>query len=61
MESKVTNFRKSTYSGNGGGNCVECGAADIVFVRDSNDKKGPHLQISPKTWRLFISRIQRDC
>lgn len=60
MEGKVINFRKSTYSGNGGGNCVECGTTDAVFVRDSKDKKGPYLEISPKTWQSFMSRIQRD-
>ena len=37
-------WRKSSYSGNGGTDCVEVGAraeADRVLVRDTKDRGGP--------------------
>ena len=38
------NWRKSTYSGANGGNCVEVGnTANVVAVRDSKNPDGPRL------------------
>jgi hypothetical protein len=55
------NYRKSSYSGGQGGNCVEvANSARTIAVRDSKDTKGPHLEISSETWHSFTSRIQRD-
>lgn len=49
-------WRKSTRSGSGGGDCVE--VADnlpgVVGVRDSKDPTGPVLTFDPKTWRSFV-------
>ena len=59
MEDMITQWRKSTYSGNGG-ECIEAANKTVVYVRDSKDKNGPHLEISPETWHSFINRIQRD-
>ena len=37
-------WRKSSYSGNNGGQCVEVGdAARVIAVRDSKDPHGPVL------------------
>ncbi len=36
----MTTWRKSSRSGNGGGNCVELSAH---LVRDSKNPSGPHL------------------
>ena len=44
-------WRKSSYSGGNGGNCVEVGAhaePGRVLVRDTTDRQGPVLAFSPK-------------
>src|SRR5690242_14700017 len=46
------NWRKASYSSNGGGNCV--GVADHrnrVLVRDTQTRSGPVLWFSPDAWR----------
>ena len=58
MEDKMTRWRKSSYSGNGGSDCVEAANSDHVYVRDSKDKNGPHLEISPEKWHSFTSRVK---
>jgi hypothetical protein len=54
-------WRKSSYSGNGGGNCVEVGAATIgprVLVRDTKDRAGGVLTFSPAVWREFAAVLK---
>ncbi len=53
---------KSSYSGSEGDSCVEVavswqgsGAAEAVQVRDSKEKRGPQLALSPATWNDFVS------
>jgi Domain of unknown function (DUF397) len=62
MEDTIkTGWRKSSYSGNGGGNCIEVAdAARTVTVRDSKDREGPRLAVSPAGWRAFVGRVRRD-
>jgi len=50
------NWRKSTFSGNGG-DCVEVARnlPGIVAVRDSKDPDGPVLTFTADEWRAFIS------
>ena len=46
---------KSSYSGAGGGNCVEvAGRQDAVLVRDSKDVSRPHLTATPAAWSTFL-------
>lgn len=46
---------KSSYSGSGGGQCVEVAASDqTVHVRDSKDKTGPVLSFSADAWAAFV-------
>lgn len=55
------NFRKSSYSGQGGGNCVEVGDDESrVMVRDTQDKAGAVLRFSPDAWRRFASQVKRS-
>ncbi len=52
-------WRKSSYSGNNGGACVE--AADVpaaVLVRDSKDPQGPVLAFGARDWQRFADRIK---
>jgi Domain of unknown function (DUF397) len=53
-------WRKSSYSGNNGGGCVEVarGHAAAVAVRDSKDPDGPKLAFTPADWRQFIHLIK---
>jgi Domain of unknown function (DUF397) len=57
----ITGWRKSSYSGNGGGNCVEAAnAARTVAVRDSKDAEGPKLAVPTSAWASFTRRLKRD-
>ena len=51
-------WRKSSYSGSNGGECVEVAAADAVLVRDTADRGGPVLSFSAEAWRAFIAAIR---
>lgn len=49
-------WRKSSYSGNTGGECVE--VADLsahVAVRDSKDPAGPHFRATPAAFAVFVA------
>ena len=60
MESKLDHrWRKASYSGNGGGSCVEVGnAATGVVVRDTTDREGTLLAIPAGAWRKFIASVR---
>ncbi len=52
-------WRKSTYSSNGGGNCVEAASHDgRVLVRDTTDRSGPVLAFGPAAWRRFAGQVK---
>jgi uncharacterized protein DUF397 len=53
-------WRKSSYSGNGGGNCVEVGQSDGVLVRDTTDRTGPVLAFSADAWERFARDLKRS-
>ena len=49
-------WRKATYSGNGGGNCLEVADdADRVLVRDTKDRAGAVLAFTADAWRQFVA------
>jgi hypothetical protein len=56
------NWRKSSYSGANGGQCVEVGEARRgVQVRDTKDHgQGPVLRFSSDAWRRFADRVKRS-
>jgi hypothetical protein len=52
-------WRKSSYSGTNGGDCVE--TADMggrILVRDTTDRGGVVLSISPDTWLRFMGTLR---
>ena len=53
-------WRKSTYSGTNGGNCVEVGhAADSgIKVRDTTDRGGVTLSVSAGVWSAFLGSLR---
>ncbi|MFG7946679.1 DUF397 domain-containing protein [Streptomyces cacaoi] len=51
---------KSSYSGGGGGNCVEVARADsTVHIRDSKVVGGPLLNVSRAGWSSFVASLMR--
>ena len=53
-------WRKSSYSGTNGGQCVEVTATGHVLVRDTEDRAGAVLAFSAETWRKFTTRTKND-
>jgi hypothetical protein len=55
-------WRTSSYTGNGGGNCVEVGEARRgVLVRDTKQNAtGPVLQFTKDAWRRFADQLKRS-
>jgi hypothetical protein len=51
-------WRKSSYSGTSGGSCVEAAdTASRILVRDTTDRGGVVLSISPDAWRHFTGTL----
>jgi Domain of unknown function (DUF397) len=59
-------WRKSSYSGGNGGQCVEVAAIPshhiqpdrICVVRDSKNPGGPVLAFGPGQWQRFTTRVK---
>jgi Domain of unknown function (DUF397) len=52
-------WRKSSYSGNNGGNCVEVARLPAaIAVRDSKRSDGPVLLLNPQAWHAFIASLK---
>ena len=53
-------WRKSTRSGDNGGDCVEVAnnLPGLVAVRDSKDPAGPTLTFSPTAWAAFVRTVK---
>jgi len=61
MEDQIEpRWRKSSYSGNGGSDCVEVATSlpGIVAVRDSKDGHGAVLVVSKDEWASFTARLR---
>ena len=57
---RALSWRKSSYSGNNGGQCVEVATSGVVFVRDSKNPHGAVLEVPPQMWREFIAHLKVD-
>jgi len=54
-----TRWIKSSYSGGQGGDCIEVApSGPDVLVRDTKDRQGPVLRLSPDAWRRFADRLK---
>jgi hypothetical protein len=53
-------WRKSTRSGDNGGDCVEVAGnlPDVIAVRDSKDRNGPVLTFSSGEWTAFVEGVK---
>ena len=59
MDRGSVSWRKSSYSGGNGGECIEVGGhAASVLVRDTKDRQGPMLTFTPEAWRRFAGQLK---
>jgi hypothetical protein len=63
VESRLlTTWRKSSYSGTSGGNCVESrSASGAVEVRDTKDRAAGALTFNTAAWRAFTAGLKSGC
>lgn len=55
-------WRKSSYSGNNGTDCVEVvdDVPGVVPVRDSKRPNEPHLTIPAGAWSVFVESLKSE-
>ena len=54
-------WRKSSFSGGGGSNCIEVAdAGQAIVVRDSKDALGPVLVFGQHAWRQFAAKVKGE-
>jgi len=59
MDVTAAAWRKSSYSGDNGGACIEVGTTGpAVAVRDSQDQNGPQLAFAANAWQAFASQLK---
>jgi hypothetical protein len=59
MDMNGAAWRKSSYSGNNGANCVEVAATgQAVAVRDSKHPAAARLAFTPHDWQAFTRRLK---
>ncbi|WP_440072164.1 DUF397 domain-containing protein [Streptosporangium sp. OZ121] len=53
-------WRKSSRSGNNGGECVEVAGnlPGVIAVRDSKNPTGPALVFGPSEWSAFLGGVK---
>lgn len=55
-----TPFRRSSYSVNAHGSCIEVADRDLwIAVRDSKNPTGPVLDVAAGGWSTFAAGIRR--
>ncbi|MFB7238617.1 MULTISPECIES: DUF397 domain-containing protein [unclassified Streptomyces] len=49
-------WRKSSYSDDSGGNCLEVATSPhAVHLRDSKQSDGPTFAVEPVAWSVFVA------
>lgn len=57
--SRPLNWRKSSYSGSHGGDCVEVATAgDGAAVRDTEHREAGHLTLPSEEWTAFLVAVK---
>ena len=56
----VTTWRKSSYSGDNSGECVEVGLSGpaVFLVRDTKNRAGGTLAFAPEAWQRFATSVK---
>jgi hypothetical protein len=62
MSNNELAWRKSSYSGTQGGNCVEVAErGGMILVRDTKDRgHGPVHRFTAAQWRRFAGQVKRS-
>jgi|HubBroStandDraft_1064217.scaffolds.fasta_scaffold1298649_1 hypothetical protein len=50
-------WRKSSYSGSNGGDCVEVASVGAVLVRDTTNREGFTLEVTGEAWSAFLGTL----
>lgn len=59
MDTVDSSWRKSSYSGTSGGNCVETASgAGVILVRDTSDRDGFSLSVPADAWATFTDSLR---
>jgi hypothetical protein len=60
MEGTAMNWRKSTFSENGGASCVETASdSGVILVRDTTNRDGGTLVFGAAAWANFAGSVKR--
>ena len=52
-------WRKSTYSANGGAACIETASTNgVILVRDTTNRDGGTLSIPSDAWQRFTATLR---
>lgn len=52
-------WRKSTYSANGGSACIETASnGGVILVRDTTDRDGGALSFTADAWLAFLGTLR---
>jgi hypothetical protein len=55
----MSDWRKSTFSNDNGGACVELASGNgVILVRDTTDRRGPMLTFSAEAWETFAASLR---
>ncbi|PWV51016.1 uncharacterized protein DUF397 [Nocardiopsis sp. L17-MgMaSL7] len=58
-KAEKTAWHKSSYSGSGGGNCVEVAEGQDVLVRDTQHREQGHLSFVSGEWATLLNTLKR--
>jgi hypothetical protein len=54
----MDDWRKSSYSGSNGGQCVEVATTEGVMIRDTTNRNGTTLSIPADAWQMFTASLK---
>jgi hypothetical protein len=54
----MEDWRKSTYSGANGGDCIEVASTHLVLVRDSKERGGAVITVPAGAWQKFVASLK---
>ncbi|MFJ4814014.1 DUF397 domain-containing protein [Streptomyces sp. NPDC088801] len=60
MNTSYMTWRKSSHSSSASGDCLEIATRPhTVHIRDSKNKQGPQLTLSPTAWSAFLTHAKK--
>jgi hypothetical protein len=62
MDVTAAAWRTSSYSGDNGGACVEVASASgRIMIRDTTNRDGVTLAVTPAAWRRHVAAVGNVC